>query len=89
MLFQLRLGLSRIVESATTAKFEADCQNICEEFNMEPRCWLKTMYEKRHHWVQCYLNDIFRVDPTTCRSERMNTYLRYVHSNIMLNALVV
>lgn len=81
----------RWLRSETPAEFEVGCQNICQEFNVEPNCWLRTMYEKREHWVKCYLEDIFWVGMTTTgRSESMKAYFDgYLDSNTMLNEFVV
>lgn len=72
-------------------EFEGRWNHICEQFNVGPRCWLRTMYEKRNHWVKCFLNDIFWAGMITMgRSESMNAYFNgYLHSNTMLNEFVV
>lgn len=81
----------RWVRSDTPAEFEAGWQNMLMQFDVEPRCWLRTMYEKRHHWIKCYLNDTFWTGmSTTGRSESINAYFDgYVNSNTMLNEFVV
>lgn len=48
---------------------------ICQEFKVESRCWLHLMYEKREHWVNCYLNGTFWAGLTAIGgSENMNEY---------------
>lgn len=66
-------------------------QNISHEFNVEPRRWLRTIYDKREHWIRCYLNDTFWAGMTAKgRNESMTAYIDgYVHSNTMLNGFVV
>lgn len=81
----------RWVRSETPAEFEGRWDQICQDFNVGPRCWLRTMYEKRQHWVKFYLNHVFQAEMTTTeRSESMNAYFDcYVNSNTMLNEFVV
>lgn len=80
----------RWVRSDTPAEFETEWPNICQKFGVEPRSWLYKMYEKREHWVNYFLNDIFWAGMTTTgRSESMNAFFDgYVHSNTMLNEFV-
>lgn len=80
----------RWVRSDTPVEFESRWANISHEFNIEARSWLWTMYNKREHWVQCYLKDTFWAGMTTTgRSESMNAYFDgYANSNTMLNEFV-
>lgn len=81
----------RWVRCDDPAELEDKWAHICAKFNVSPRCWLWTMYDKRNHWVKSYLNDIFWADMTTTRrSESMNAYFYgYIHSNTILIEFVV
>lgn len=49
----------RWVRSGTLVVFEAEWPNICQEFSADSKSWLFKMYEKRAHWIKCYLHYVF------------------------------
>lgn len=66
-----------------THEFEVEWPNISQEFGVDPRSWLYKMYEKREHWVNFFLKDIFWAGMTTKgRSESMNAFLMDMYTLI-------
>ncbi|XP_024042121.1 protein FAR1-RELATED SEQUENCE 5-like [Citrus clementina] len=75
-------------QSATT--FEETWHHMITEYDLGDNEWLRGLYDERHHWVPCYLNNTFWAGmSSTQRSESMNAFFDgYVNSKTTLKQFV-
>ncbi|XP_024035536.1 protein FAR1-RELATED SEQUENCE 5-like [Citrus sinensis] len=79
-----------VYDSQNAAKFEETWHHMIVEYDLEDKEWLRGLYDERHHWVPCYLNNNFWAGmSSTQRSESMNAFFYgYVNSKTTLKQFV-
>ncbi|XP_026385003.1 protein FAR-RED IMPAIRED RESPONSE 1-like [Papaver somniferum] len=48
-----------VYNSQYQSEFETKWMEMLQKYKLYDNEWLKTLYEERHRWVPCYLNDCF------------------------------
>ncbi|KAH9659227.1 protein FAR1-RELATED SEQUENCE [Citrus sinensis] len=79
-----------VYDSQSAAKFEETWHHMIVEYDLGDNEWLRGLYDERHHWVPCYLNNTFwaGMSSTQC-SESMNAFFDgYVNSKTTLKQFV-
>ena len=79
-----------VYDSQSATKFEETWHYMIVEYDLEDNEWLRGLYDERHHWVPCYLNNNFWAGmSSTQRSESMNAFFYgYVNSKTTLKQFV-
>ncbi|KAH9786194.1 protein FAR1-RELATED SEQUENCE [Citrus sinensis] len=48
-----------VYDSQSAAKFKETWHRMIIEYDLGDNEWLRSLYDERHHWVPCYLNNTF------------------------------